>query len=333
MNLGVQTFEPDEWGTFCTVRNNYLHALAEVVEQSLLRQDTDHPVFCGCIDWHSSVHGCYALLVASRLTGESRWAEVVRSILDPGLLKEELDDLQSGGLDHEMPYGYAWFLKLTQEFAKSHEEALLAPLVSEIASRLETWLFSLSSSEIRQRVHDRKYDNLSWPILNLWEWSRGKADHMLTEKIRHFVERYLVPPDKEEILKADAHEDEFFSSSLQRIRAILAVLPDMISRHWFVAALEEEEKVLPLTHASFPHAGGLNFSRSWALWDVYQKTGKKKFLELYISHIVTHMELPQFWRDDYRKYSHWVPQFGIYAIALSMDSSSRVLAPSMTSVT
>jgi len=32
------------------------------------------------------------------------------------------------------------------------------------------------------------------------------------------------------------------------------------------------------------------------------------------------MNLPEHWRDDYSKHAHWVPQFGIYAIALSIES-------------
>jgi hypothetical protein len=31
------------------------------------------------------------------------------------------------------------------------------------------------------------------------------------------------------------------------------------------------------------------------------------------------MNLPQFWRDDYRNHAHWVPQFGVYAISLSIE--------------
>jgi hypothetical protein len=39
---------------------------------------------------------------------------------------------------------------------------------------------------------------------------------------------------------------------------------------------------------------------------------------LYVRHIVTQMNLPECWRDDYRKHAHWVPQFGVYAISLSI---------------
>ena len=298
----------------------YMHAMGEVVAQSLLRTDTDHHVFCGCIDWHSSVHGCYALLVASRLTGETGWEEVVRAILDPDLLQKELDDVRHGKLDHELPYGYAWFLKLTKEYEQNIKQEILSPLASEIAGRLEKWLGSLSPEEIQVRLRDRKYGNLSWPILNLWEWSQWKGDLPLSEKLIRLTEQYLIPSHREKTLEVDVHEDEFFSSSLQQIRVILAVFPQSVSQSWFVTCARHEEKVQPLTQAPFPHSGGLNFSRTWGLWDLFGATQKKAFRDLYVQHIVTHLELPQFWRDDYKKFGHWVPQFGIYALALSMDA-------------
>ena len=69
------------WTQFCDARNDFLTRLAETVEQGFIRRDTDHSAFCGCIDWHSSVHGAYALLTAARLTGRSHWSEVVDSAL------------------------------------------------------------------------------------------------------------------------------------------------------------------------------------------------------------------------------------------------------------
>ena len=85
---------PDSWKNFCVSRIPYLTSLASTVEAGVRRQDTTHPAFCGCIDWHSSVHGTYALLTAARLTGESRWVDVVESMLTPEHLEGELLSLE-----------------------------------------------------------------------------------------------------------------------------------------------------------------------------------------------------------------------------------------------
>jgi hypothetical protein len=65
MSTQQSSQEPHDWKKFCDRRGLDLMALAERVEESFLRRDTRHPVFCGCIDWHSSVHGAYALLTAA----------------------------------------------------------------------------------------------------------------------------------------------------------------------------------------------------------------------------------------------------------------------------
>src|SRR5215470_13317844 len=44
------------------------------------RKDTDHPAFRGCIDWHSSVHGVWALVAYQRATGDRQYEALVNSI-------------------------------------------------------------------------------------------------------------------------------------------------------------------------------------------------------------------------------------------------------------
>ncbi len=312
-----------DWETFCAVRLRYVNELAEVVEQGLLRQDTHHPVFCGCIDWHSSVHGCYALMAASRLTGQERWEQRVHALLKMENLQEEIACLKRGELAHELPYGFAWLLKFVQEFERKHQSEPLRSLSLMVADRLTDWLFNLSSDEIHTRLQDRKYDNLSWPILNLWEWSFQKRDEALSAQLAEFVRKYLVPNHAGPRMAVDRYEDEFFSSSLQRLRTILRILPRVRFPSWLEEWIEEEQSLRPLTQPPFPHSGGLNFSRSWGLWEMYRATKRMDVRDQYVRHIVTHMDTPQFWRDDYKKFGHWVPQFGIYAIALSMEEAEE----------
>jgi hypothetical protein len=55
--------------------------LARQVAYCSGRQDTAHPAFRGCIDWHSAVHGVWALLAYQRATGDAQYAGLVGSIL------------------------------------------------------------------------------------------------------------------------------------------------------------------------------------------------------------------------------------------------------------
>ena len=320
MTSSQQTSQGREsWEIFCASRLEYLSILGEVVEQGFTRRDTLHPTFCGCIDWHSSVHGAYALLTAARLTGQSRWVEVVDAAFTPECLDAELIAFRQGGLDHELPYGYAWYLKLAKEREQGWVKSDLLPLATEIASRLEQWIHSLSDESVIHHAQRKEYGNLSWALLNLWEWSQWKGNVERSEKLLKFVRTRIVPLDQSLSPSHDDATDEFFAASLQRTRTIFSILPPDESQSWLTTYNQNQCFLEPMSIAPTPHSAGLNFSRAWGFWTLYACTENAIYRKLYVDHIVTQMNLPQFWRDDYRKHAHWVPQFGIYAIALSMD--------------
>ena len=311
----------EKWTQFCDLRVGFLSLLAETVEQGFTRRDTKHPAFCGCIDWHSSVHGAYALLIAARLTGQSRWAEIVDASLTTDCLDAELASLQKGGLEHELPYGYAWFLKLAMEREQGWGKTDLLPLAAEIALRLEQWIFSLSAGEIIYHAQRREYGNLSWALLNVWGWAQWKEDVDLSERLRKFTRTHVVSLDEILPPSYDNVTNEFFAASLQRTRTILTILPKEESLRWLESFYLNEVSLEPTSHALTPHSAGLNFSRAWGFWTLFACTGKEIYRQLYVDHVVTHMNLAECWRNDYRKHAHWVPQFGIYAIALSMEKA------------
>ncbi len=319
MSTQQSSHVPCDWNGFCDRRNNDLIALAEKVEESFLRRDTEHPAFCGCIDWHSSVHGAYALLTAARLSGQSQWAEAVDAALSPERLDAELASFKKGELDHEMPYGFSWFLRLAIEREQGWGKQDLVPLAAEIASQLEEWIFSLRAGEVIAHLKQRNYGNLSWALLNLWHWSQWRANHTLAEKLRGFTRNWVVLLDERLPPSYDQVTDEFFAASLQRTRAILTILPKEESLSWYESYYPDGLFMEPLCAAPTPHSAGLNFSRAWSFWTLFQFTQDLRFRDLYVNHIVTHINLPDCWRDDYRKHAHWVPQFGIYALALSLE--------------
>ncbi len=315
-NAGQQS-----WEEFCHIRLDYVRALGEVVEQGFIRRDTQHPVFCGCVDWHSSVHGAYALLAAARLTGKSCWAETVNAALSVKCLDAELASLRQGELAHEMPYGFSWLLRLAIEKEQGWGEKDLLPLAIEIASRIEQWVFSLSAGEVIRHFQQREYGNLAWALLNLWNWNQLTSNQVMLDKILHFTRMWVVLLDETLPPSYDNATDEFFAASLQRTRAILTILPQGESQAWLKAFYTNKLSLTPMKRAHTPHSAGLNFSRAWTFWTLYICTGDEDYRNLYVDHIVTHMQLPEYWRDDYQKHAHWVPQFGIYALVLSLDHS------------
>lgn len=313
---------PISWESFCESRLHYLSALAAPIAEGVQRQDTKHPAFCGCIDWHSCVHGLYALLTVSRLTGEQRCADVAESLFIPEKLDQELAAIRNGELNQELPYGYAWFLKLALERERFFQKDDLRPLARELAERLEQWMFSLSRSEVLNHAQNRAYGNLSWPVLNLWEWTQWTKETRLAEQLSRFTRKQLLPLDQAMPTSLDHLTDEFFPAALHRTRAILAILPSNEATPWLASYLPKDFRLEPMHVPDRPHAAGLNFSRCWGFWSLFQHTGNPVYRDHYVLHFVTHMDHPEYWRDNYKHYGHWVAQFGVYAIALSLDANS-----------
>src|SRR6478672_4137996 len=71
------------------------------------------PAFCGCYDWHSSVHGHWLLVRLLRTFPDASFAEPARQALRESLtttnLKQEAAYLAGKGrASFERPYGLAW---------------------------------------------------------------------------------------------------------------------------------------------------------------------------------------------------------------------------------
>ena len=312
----------DHWSRLARRRLDYLQELAEPVALGVARKDTTHPVFCGCCDWHSAVHGAYELLAVSRHTGESGWLASLGPVLEGRKLALELDCLREGALDHELPYGYAWLLQLAIERQRVLDDTAMQPLAVEAATRLLRWLESLGPRALEASCLSREYGNLSWPILNLWKWASFNGDDLQRTSLRQLARDGLLPQGRLLAPSYDAVVRGFFPAALSRIRTLLVTLGGTGDQSYLREFLENEITLTPVSDPPTPHCAGLNFSRSWGLWALYRATGSKSYREAYAEHVLAQMERPRYWRHGYWHYSHWVPQFGVYALALSLDDDS-----------
>jgi hypothetical protein len=110
-------------------------ALAAAVREALARRDTDHIAFHGCIDWHSAVHGTWALTAYTRMTGDIQYAPFIADILTPEKIAAERAFIASRP-DFEMPYGRAWFLRLALEHRRAFGSAALTSMADDLLASL-----------------------------------------------------------------------------------------------------------------------------------------------------------------------------------------------------
>src|SRR5262245_44821499 len=85
-------------------------ALPDPTRLGVARRDTGNAAFHGCLDWHSAVHGVWALTAYARMTGDAQDEPRIAELLNPANVAAEREFLRvrSG---FEMPYGRAWFLR------------------------------------------------------------------------------------------------------------------------------------------------------------------------------------------------------------------------------
>jgi hypothetical protein len=312
--------EPDPyWEAFLEGREGYLRDLSVPILDCVARDDTTNPCFHGCIDWHSAVEGVYALLAISRATGDDSFAAAANDILDPTDVAAELAQLESGGpVPSEIPYGYSWFMKLAIERGDAGETDLL-PLAVLVADALETYLRGLTSGNIDGTIRADQYSNLSWVVFNLWAYAYWAADWDLVDWLEDFVRTEIVPRESLcPLLHTPTYTREFFPPCLHRARAIVEILPEEEVDTWLETGLAYGLDIDPVTEPETLHAAGINFSRTWGLYALWEATGDTHFRDMYVEHIETHMAMTAYWLEDYM-YAHWVPNFGVYSIMLSYD--------------
>ena len=96
------------------------------------------------------------------------------------------------------------------------------------------------------------------------------------------------------------------------------------AKSFVTSRLPKNYSIPPVTAPGGCHQGGLNFTRAFALYQMYLATGNKRFRDNYAELIRFHVGRPDLYIDEdytgdpgYMCYSHWVAQVGVRAISLS----------------
>ncbi len=296
---------------FQTEIPHWVDLLAQVPARNVLRHDTIHPAFHGCIDWHSACHATWALLAHRAATGNARYASLVDEILMPSKLALEAADLAARP-QFEMPYGRAWFLRLALEDHLVTGSTRVQFMARDVASSL--------TAQYRARPVDpfgREYANPCWALINLLDYAEVEGRNDLTSMVRETAARMLPAIDQ---LPGEVEEEGW-----PDFMAVTPMFCELLVRTETLginALLEKVgprlRKLRPIAMPKKAHHYALNFSRGWALLALAQAGSGDDLLALALDHIEANLHRPSWWRGDYRSVGHWVPQFGIFALQRAM---------------
>ena len=262
--------------------NKISHVLNSDVDVAPPRKLT--PAFCGCYDWHSSVHGHWLLVRLLRTFPDAPFAKPAREALSKSLtaenLKQEAAYLRGEGrASFERPYGLAWLLQLCAELREWDDEqaremlANLKPLEDAAVERLTKWLPKLSHP-----VRIGEHDQTAFGLGLMLDYARGKGDESFTKLVSDSARKFFFA-DKNCPLSYEPSGEDFLSPCLAEADVMRRVLTQKEFADWLKDFLPQipmkaTADWLPVAVSPDPsdpklaHLDGLNLSRAWMLENI-----------------------------------------------------------------
>ena len=247
-----------------------------------------YPVFYGCFDWHSSVHGHWLLVRLLRTVPEQAMPAELRNEITAALnrsftaegVANEVAYLQAENRESfERPYGMAWFLQLTAELREWQEPqaqawlAVLQPLETAIAAEVKAWLPKLAYA-IRLGTHNQSMFAFGLML----DWARVAGD---TEMAALLAERSLAfhRDDRGCPLAYEPSGEDFLSPCLMEADLMRRLLPQAEFAAWldvFLPGIPRDGRgdwiapgvVLDPSDGKLVHLDGVNLSRAWNLRNI-----------------------------------------------------------------
>ncbi len=239
------------------------------------------PVFYGCYDWHSAVHGHWLLVRLCRLFPSEPFVAKARAALavsfDPAKVEVEVAYLGAKGrTSFERPYGLAWLLQLAAELATFDDPEVrgwsvaLRPLEDLAVARFSEWLPKLPSA-LRTGEHSQTAFALGLVLDYARTRKNAALEALVIARSRAFFER-----DRGWPLAFEPGGEDFLSPGLAEADLLRRVLPPPDYARWLAAFLPDlgsDPKAPALRPAISPdrkdpklaHLDGLNLSRAWML--------------------------------------------------------------------
>jgi len=239
------------------------------------------PAFCGCYDWHSSVHGHWLLVRLLRTFPEASFAGAARDALRKSLTAENLKQEAAyirgeGRASFERPYGLAWLLQLCAELREWDDDqaremlANLKPLEDAAVERLSKWLPKLSHP-----VRIGEHDQTAFGLGLILDYARSTKNDSLARLAAGSAKKFFFS-DRNCPLDYEPSGEDFLSLCLAEADVMRRVLPSYEFGRWlkfFLPQIPTMKNIIWLKPVSSPdpsdpklaHLDGLNLSRAWML--------------------------------------------------------------------
>jgi hypothetical protein len=239
------------------------------------------PAFCGCFDWHSAVHGHWAMVRVLKTFPDLPEAPAIRAALNrhltPANIAAEVKQiLPKSNKLFERPYGWGWLLRLAAELHTWDDpdarrwEASLQPLTDLITRRTIEYLPRLSLP-VRAGTHS----STAFSLAHMLDYARATDNRDLESAVERAARTFYLQ-DQDCPTDYEPSGEDFISPCLAEADLMRRILPPEAFASWLDKFLPpftspKFKPLLALPEVKDPqdprigHLIGLGFQRAWAL--------------------------------------------------------------------
>ncbi len=319
------------------IGQEYPNKLGQVLnnKQELLPPSELHPVFYGCFDWHSAVHGHWSLIKLLKTFPALNQADSIKKLLLQRITAEKIQqeiayfDIPNN-TTYERAYGWAWLFQMATElhtwndpFAKKIEKNL-EPLTRLISDKFTTYL-----PKLKYPIRVGTHTNTAFAMSFAYDYATKTGDNKLKQRIEERAKDYFLN-DKNCPINWEPSGHDFLSPCLQEIDLMRKVLSKQEFMHWINEFLPEITKpgfdlkvgeVSDRKDGHLVHLDGLNFSRAWVMYQLANQYDEFKHL-IPVANKHIRYSLPNLTGDSYEG-GHWLGSFAIYALIRTVEKHSN----------
>jgi len=310
------------------VENQYPNKLGQTLgDETDLRAPKElHPIFYGCFDWHSAVHGYWSMVTLLDQFPEMDKANDVRSILIANITAEKVQQEMAYfekniNKSYERTYGWAWLLKLAEALHNWEDplgtelEENLQPLTDLMVQRYKEFLPKLVYP-IRVGEHTNTAFGLTFAYDYAVTTGETELQEAIAQRARDFYQNDVQCP-----IGWEPSGFDFLSPCLEEMDIMRRVLPKKEFVVWidtFLPQLKDKTfnlatgEVTDRTDGKLVHLDGVNFSRAWCFYGLAQQYPEYEHLTNVANGHVQY-SLPNLVGDNYEG-GHWLGSFAIYAL-------------------
>ena len=286
-------------------RKRLLLKYLAVLSTELRQMDTTEPLFHGCWDWHSAVHGHLAMLLGSQAMGWQAQVDWMTARLQSEALDQVFERLVREP-HFERPYGRSWLLYLVVALERCGGGFDRWEKVHALADELAQWLEPQNLGR-----GGKDYQEPCFVLSALQAWYHGRDRDKTLNYWNARIENEILANPADPLID-DEQPGYFFSRWALQVMVIQSAFGSSVLKQW----IDRHEMVplAPISEYHSIHHMGINASRSWGLSIAFEATQDRRWMDCSIAHIKAADALHAKWQGDRHAYSHWLPQFTVLAI-------------------